>query len=82
VVAGASNFASASMRGGKCPRPARRARGEGCPRELGYNEVWTPNVARLLRRLNEKASVYREEWAADAQEVPPRALSHWRRWHH
>jgi hypothetical protein len=41
-------------RGG--PRPPRRAKGEGCPRELGYNEVWTPNVVRLLQRMNESGS--------------------------
>jgi hypothetical protein len=41
---------------GQVPPPAPEARGEDCPRELGYNEVWTPNVARLLRRLNESGS--------------------------
>ena len=39
VSSSRSSFASASMSACKCPRPPRRARGEGCPRELGYNEV-------------------------------------------
>jgi hypothetical protein len=60
-------FALASMWAGKCPA---RPGGQGA------------RAARASNGLSEKASVYREEWAADAQEVPPRALSHWRRWHY